>query len=135
MCDNDGLCVLEMLNDLRRNGTFLATFILAGQDSMATRILALPGLRDRLALSARVEPLSAAGCVQYTTERMRAAGGTDGTFDDEAMGALFIYSKGVPRRVNRVADLALLTAFGLEKQQVDSEVMAAVIEEISQSPV
>jgi len=133
--DNDGLCVLEMLNDLRRNGTFLATFILAGQDSMATRILSLPGLRDRLALSARVEPLSADGCVQYATERMRTVGGTDGTFADEALSALFIYSKGVPRRVNRVADLALLTAFGLEKRQVDSEVMAAVIEEISQNPV
>lgn len=133
--DNDGLSVLEMLNDLRRNGTFLATFILAGQDSMATRILSLPGLRDRLALSARVEPLSAAGCAAYTRERMRIVGGAEGIFDEEALAVLFMYSKGVPRRINRVADLALLTAFGLEKQQVDSEVMAVVIEEISLRPV
>jgi general secretion pathway protein A len=133
--ENDGLTVLEMLNDLRRNGAFLATFILSGRESMSRRLLALPGLRDRLALSARVEPLDAEGCAAYISGRLAAAGAGGSIFDEDALARTFTYSKGVPRRVNRVADLALLTAFGLEKKTVDAEVMSAVIEEMSQSPV
>ncbi len=133
--DNDGLSVLEMLNDQRRNGTFLATFILCGRESTATRILSLPGLRDRLALAARVEPLDAPGCSEYVAGRCAAAGSGQTLFDEEALSHVFLYSKGVPRRVNRVADLALLTAFGLEKPVVDYEVMQAVVEEMSQDPM
>ncbi len=135
LVDNDGLSVLEVFNDLRRNGTFLATFILSGRESMSRRILSLPGLRDRLALSARVEPLDAGGCAEYVRGRLSAAGANETLFEDEALGEIFAYAKGVPRRVNRVADLALLTAFGLEKHTVDSEVMAVVFEEMSQSPI
>lgn len=133
--DNDGLTVLEMLNDLRRNGSFLATFILCGRDSMAERALSLPGLRDRLALSARLETLDGEGSAAYITRRLAIAGAKEPIFTDDALVEMFFFAKGVPRRTNRVADLALLTAFGLEKDRVDSEVMAAVIEEISQSPI
>lgn len=133
--DNDGLSVLEMLNDLRRNGTFLATFILCGHESTARRVLSLPGLRDRLALAANVEPLDAEGAAAYVNGRISAAGGTGPLFDDEALAGTFIFSKGVPRRINKVADLALLTAFGLEKPAVDREVMEAVVEEMSQAPL
>jgi len=133
--DNDGLSVLEMLNDLRRDGAFLATIVLAGRDSMARRILSLPGLRDRLALSARVEPLDGASSGEYVRGRLERAGAARELFTGDALAQLFVYSKGVPRRTNRVADLALLTAYGLEKQEVDLDVMQAVVEELSQSPI
>jgi len=133
--DNDGLSVLEMFNDLRRDGAFLATFILSGRESTATRILSLPGLRDRLALAARVDPLGQDGCSQYVEGRTTAAGSDRPLFDADALAEIFIFSKGVPRRVNRVGDLALLTAFGLEKETVDREVMEAVVEEMSRGPV
>ncbi|MHC4711780.1 MAG: ExeA family protein [Planctomycetota bacterium] len=133
--DNDGLSVLEMLNDLRRNGAFLATFVLAGRDSTAKRILALAGLRDRIALSGRVDPLDDQAGAAYVRGRLAAAGADREIFSEEALVETFIFSKGVPRRINRVADLALLTAFGLEKTEVDAEVMAAVIEEMAQNPL
>jgi|GEM_PF-989584 len=133
--DNDGLSLLEMLNDLRRDGGFLATFILSGRESVARRVMSLPGLRDRFTLSARVEPLDEAGCGAYVTGRLAAAGAKPGAFSAEALASVYVYSKGVPRRINRVSDLALLTAFGLERQSVDAEVMEAVIEELAQSPV
>jgi len=133
--DNDGLTVLEMLNDIRRDGAFLATFVLSGRESMARRVVSLPGLRDRFALSAKVEPLDAAGCSGYVTGRLTAAGGRREIFNKEALAQVFLFSKGVPRRVNRVADLALLTAFGLERETVGAEVMEAVIEELAQGPV
>ena len=102
---------------------------------MSRRVLSLPGLRDRLAFSATVGPLDQEGCGAYVSGRLAAAGAGTAIFDDDALSGIFVYAKGVPRRVNRVADLALLTAFGLDKKTVDSEVMAAVIEEISQGPV
>jgi general secretion pathway protein A len=133
--DNDGLSVLEMLNDLRRNGTFLATFVLAGREVVAKRIMSLAGLRDRFALSARVEPLDGHGTRDYVKGRLAAAGCDRDVFSQEALVEVYVYSKGVPRRINRVCDLALLTGFGLEKKTVDADVMGAVIEELAQSPV
>jgi type II secretory pathway predicted ATPase ExeA len=133
--DNDGLSVLEMVNDLRRNGAFLATFILSGRESMARRVVSLPGLRDRFTLSARVQPLDAPDCAAYVKGRLAAAGATRELFNEEALAELFLYSKGIPRRINRVADLALLTAFGLEKQLIDAGVMEAVVEELAGSPI
>jgi general secretion pathway protein A len=133
--DNDGLGVLEILNDIRRDGSFLATFILSGRESTARRILALPGLRDRFALSARVEPLDEQGSNTYVAGRAAAAGAAEALFGEDALSRIASYAKGVPRRINRVCDLALLTAFGLEKKTVDGEVMEAVIEELSQSPI
>lgn len=135
LVSNDGLSVLEMFNDLRRNGTFLATFVLAGTESLSRRVLSLPGLRDRLALSARLEPLDMQATVAYVTGRLAAAGSQEPIFNDDALAQVFAFAKGVPRRVNRVADLALLTAFGLESPTVNYEVMTAVIEEMSQTPI
>ena len=133
--DNDGLSVLEVLNDLRRDGMFLATFILSGRESMARRVVSLPGLRDRFSLSARVEPLDDSGVASYIKGRLSASGCQTEIFDPDALALICEYSKGVPRRVNRVADLALLTAFGLEKKSVDAEVMNAVVDELAASPV
>jgi general secretion pathway protein A len=133
--DNDGLSVLEIVNDLRRDGSFLATFVLCGRESVARRIVSLAGLRDRFALSARVEPLDEAGCREYIKGRVVAAAGRAEVFSPEALAETFVYSKGVPRRINRICDLALLSAFGLEKSAVDAQVMEAVIEELAQSPI
>jgi len=133
--DNDALTVLEMLNDIRRDGSFLATFVLSGRESLAKRVLALSGLRDRFALSARLEALDEEGSGRYVKGRTAAAGAIKNIFDDASLAEIFVYAKGVPRRINRVADLALLTAFGFEKNVVDAEVMNAVIDELSQSPI
>lgn len=133
--DNDGLSVLEMLNDLRRNGSFLATFVLCGREAVAKRVMSLAGLRDRFALSARVEPLDEPATRDYVKGRLAVAGAQRELFTGEALTEVYVYSKGVPRRINRVCDLALLTGFGLEKKTVDADVMGAVIEELAQSPV
>lgn len=133
--DNDGLGVLEMLNDVRRDGSFVVTFILSGGDDLHRRALSLAGLRDRFALSAVVEPLGRGEADAYINGRASSAGASAPLFDDDALAEIFVYSKGVPRRINRVCDLSLLTAFGLEKKAVDAEVMEAVIEELSQGPI
>jgi type II secretory pathway predicted ATPase ExeA len=82
-----------------------------------------------------VEPLDQEGSAAFIKGRLAASGARKDIFTPEALGEIFVYSKGIPRRINRVSDLALLTAFGLEKQSVDSEVMEAVIEELAQSPI
>jgi len=133
--DNDGLSVLEIVNDLRRDGAFLATFVLCGRESVAKRAVSMAGLRDRFALSARVEPLDDTGSREYVNGRLAAAGAEGDIFEEEALAEVYVYSKGVARRINRMCDLALLTAFGLEKKVVDAQIMEAVIEELAQSPV
>ena len=55
----------------------------------------------------------------YVEHRMSAAGARKRIFVESALQALFECSGGVPRRINRLADLALLVGYadGLELNQ------------------
>lgn len=60
---------------------------------------------------------------QYVRETLRRAGCTQDIFEPAAVNALFQRSAGVPREVNRLCDLALLTAMGQQAERIGPEVI------------
>jgi type II secretory pathway predicted ATPase ExeA len=52
--------------------------------------------------------------ISYVSHRLSAAGAVRPIFDSEALEALHEAALGVPRRINRLADLALLVGFADE---------------------
>jgi general secretion pathway protein A len=81
-------------------------------------------LLDAVDLRIDLEPWSEGETVGYVQHALVEAGCDRPIFGDEALSALFHLSDGVPRRVNRLADQALLgaAAEGLE------QVTAAIVE-------
>jgi type II secretory pathway predicted ATPase ExeA len=70
-----------------------------------------PGLADRLTARALLGPLTEAEAAAYLDGRLRAAGADASLFDAEASRTLWLAADGLPRRLNLMADLALLIAF------------------------
>lgn len=94
-------------------------------------LLKLPAaFADRLAARCLIGALDAKESAAYVEGRLRAAGAVQTLFDAEATAALHHFSDGLPRRLNRLADLALLIAYAREIAQPDSATVALAAREI-----
>ena len=60
--------------------------------------------------------------------RLNVAGRNSSIFSDEAIRLIYEHSGGIPRRINRICDLSLLSGFGKNVNVVDK---AIVEEELS----
>jgi type II secretory pathway predicted ATPase ExeA len=90
-----------------------------------------PGLADRLAARCLVGPLSEADSSAYVLGRIIAARPRPGPdlFSPPALAALHLAASGLPRRLNRLADLALLVAYARELACVDDNTIAIAARE------
>ncbi len=90
-----------------------------------------PGLADRLAARCLVGPLSEDESSAYVLGRIAAAGIDAGVelFAPSALSALHLAADGLPRRLNRIADLSLLVAYARELPSVDEDTIALAARE------
>jgi type II secretory pathway predicted ATPase ExeA len=112
---------VRLLSNLETSRHKLLQIVLFGQPEL-DEVLALPDLRqlkDRITHSFRMRPLSQEEVANYLTFRMRAAGyrGPD-VFAADAIGRITRASAGLTRRINILADKALLAAFSEGKHAV-----------------
>ena len=97
-------------------------------------LVALPALRERLrqpdaavvaqrlAVRARLDPLDVTESMNYLRHRLQVAGtGAESALTDEALSVLAAHGKGLPRLLNRAADLAMTLAVEAEAEGVDAE--------------
>jgi type II secretory pathway predicted ATPase ExeA len=89
-----------------------------------------PALADRLTARLLVGPLELPEAAAYVLGRLAAAGAPFPLFDDEALEALAIAADGLPRRLNRLADLALLIAYARGQDRADAPCVQAAAEEV-----
>ena len=110
----DTLEQVRLLSNLESSRHKLLQIVLFGQPEL-DEALARPSLRqlkDRITNSFRMRPLSEPEIATYVSFRMRAAGyrGPD-VFSRGAIGLIAHASQGLSRRINILADKALLAAF------------------------
>ena len=88
-----------------------------------------PGLTDRLCACGLVGPLDGSETEAYLLGRINAAGGTRSLFSPEAITLLHQASAGIPRRLNRLADFALLVAYAANNDLADTQTVEHAIQE------
>ncbi|WP_428307500.1 ExeA family protein [Lacipirellula sp.] len=88
-------------------------------------------LLDALDLRIELEPWSEPEMVGYIQHALLAAGAEQPIFDDEALGALHALSDGVPRKINRLADHALLGAAAEDRDTIDAAMIEAAHDALS----
>lgn len=88
-------------------------------------------LADRMAARCLMRPLDEAESAAYVIGRMVAAGGSAETFEEGAIGTLFEASEGLPRRINRLADLGLLLAYADGKSRVSAAEVSSAARELA----
>lgn len=72
-------------------------------------------------------PLSPIETDSYIRQRVTQAAGSPDLFTASASGAVYQYSRGVPRLINRVCDLALVYGSSRDAAQIDAETLGFVL--------
>jgi type II secretory pathway predicted ATPase ExeA len=90
-----------------------------------------PSLADRLAARCLVGPLTESEVSHYVLGRLEAAGARSPLFSPAALTALYHAGNGLPRRLNRISDLALLIAYAQDLPIVDEPAIAIAAREFN----
>ena len=117
---------LRLLTNLETNDRKLLQIILIGQPELRT-MLARPELEQlaqRVIARFHLEALSPAETEKYIAHRLSVAGMTGALpFDREARARIHALSRGIPRRINLLADRSLLGAYAIGKSKVDRQIV------------
>jgi general secretion pathway protein A len=104
------------------------TLVLAGRnEGMAKLGEPLLGLAD---LRIDIEPWAPADTEEFLNARLAQSGRQSPVFAGPAVARLHELSHGLPRRVSRLAELALLAGAAEELQQIDADVVEGVHREL-----
>jgi general secretion pathway protein A len=91
---------------------------------MLPRLLQLADVRIDL------EPWEPVDTIEFINAALEHAGRTSPAFTDEAMHHLHDLCGGIPRRVNQLANLALLAGAGRKLSQIDTDTVESVYHEL-----
>jgi general secretion pathway protein A len=80
-------------------------------------------VRQRIAVSYQLEPLSRQETAGYIAHRLKLVGATDEIFKPEAVREVFNFSRGYPRLINVICDLAMLTGFSAGSKKIDAAIV------------
>ena len=129
----DVLEQLRLLTNLETNERKLLQIVLIGQPELRD-MLARPELEQlaqRVIARCHLDALTEAETRRYVKHRLIVAGlATVPPFDTEAVSALHRLSRGVPRRINLLADRALLGAYASGQARVTRQVVEKAAREV-----
>jgi general secretion pathway protein A len=129
--DRSALEALRLLLNFEHEGRPLLTLLLAGGASLLTLMQRLPQWDERLAARCLLRKFTQEETFSYVTHRLMGAGATQTIFDTGALESLHELSQGLPRRINRLADLALLVGFADELPVITSAQIESAVNELS----
>jgi MSHA biogenesis protein MshM len=121
---------LQLLLNFQHDAACDFSLILMGGLSLLGRLGRAPQLNDRVAVCSVLEPLPRTETIGYITHRMSIAGAKREIFHRTALDALCDRSGGIPRRINRLADLALVVGYADELTEITGHEIEAVAEEL-----
>jgi len=127
---NETLEAIRLLSNLESNRHKLLQLVLFGQPEINATLARsdMRQLRERITHNFGLEPLVQDDIAQYLDFRMRAAGYRGpGIFAPAAIKLITAASQGLTRRINILADKALLAAFAAGGHQVGAKEVRAAI--------
>ncbi len=127
--DQAGPDLLKQISRLVRSAERRLTFVVACNGSQVSRLGNL--LLDRVDLRVDLAPWDELDTIGYLQLALVEAGAQRPLFDDTAMAELYHLTEGVPRRVQRLADYALLAGSGDALETIDVATIRAAHEAIS----
>ena len=123
---------LRLLLNFQLNDRFLLTLVFIGQPELNKRVNALPQFAQRIGVRFHLSSFDQEGTTRYIEFRLGVAGAEGRqVFSKEALEVIFLTTGGVPRNINKLADLCLLNGFLERKEQVDGDLVNRVAEDFS----
>lgn len=123
---------MRLLSNFQLDKENLLSLILVAQPDIKKRIrnrVYLP-LRQRIGLYYHIGPLREEEVKEYINFRLMKAGRPEPLFTDEAIKKIYLYSGGIPRVINNLANASLLEGMGKEASMIDHEIVDAAAREL-----
>ena len=120
---------LRMFTNINANKDELLQLVLVGQPELRAMVLRpdMSQFAQRVAANYHLTAMDKGMVRQYITHRLSVAGATSEIFSDEAAALVHEVTRGVPRLVNQLCDLAMVYAFTNETQQIDRTLVQQVL--------
>lgn len=123
---------IRLLLNIQSEEHSLFTLILLGQPYLQEMVEKVPQLKQRLSIRYKLACLGGQETKEYIEHRLRVAGATRKIFTDLAHSEIYAISKGMPRAINNICDLALLTGFLQKAGVIHKGIIATAGEDLSQ---
>lgn len=150
-CQNLAAPVLEqlrMLSNLETEKEKLIQIIMVGQPELRDKLEQshLRQLAQRISVTYHLQPLDYLETVNYVRHRLNVASGGNGRdepggegwggvrFSRAALKRIYLYSEGVPRKINVLCDRALLVGYVRNKKKITDAMVRRAIAEIRRHP-
>jgi general secretion pathway protein A len=130
LAETDSLETIRLLLNFETNAQPNLTLLLVGQTSLLPVIDRTAGLEERLGVKTLLRAFAAEETAAYISHRVRAAGSNATIFESESIDVIHALSHGIPRRINRLCDLALLVGFAEERTSISPDQIESVSEEL-----
>lgn len=131
---------LRMILNFQTEERFLLTLILLGQPELKDKTEALKPLSQRIPIRCHLGPLTEDDIAKYLEFRIKTAsneaapaGDLKAFFDKDTVKAILAYSGGIPRRINTLCDLVLLSGFAKKTTKIDADFIVSVVKEFNLS--
>ena len=121
---------LRLLLNFQSAGRGDLTLLLVGQLPLLTTMDRMVSWEERLAVKCLLRPLTSSETACYMQHRLEQAGCQRDPFTSAAVEAIHRLSGGLPRRINRLADLALVIGYAEELDRIDTPEIEAVCGEL-----
>jgi type II secretory pathway predicted ATPase ExeA len=126
---------LRLLSNINADEDQLLQMILVGQPELLEKLRRpeLVQFAQRISVSYHLSPLSYFETRGYIKHRLTVAQADPDLFSEEAIKAVFHFTKGVPRLINSVCDMACVYGYADGLSTLDTDIMLAVIQDKKQS--
>lgn len=131
MLSHEALQILPLLLNFEMDSCSYLSLALLGQP-LLRRTLSLAvheALRQRIAVHYHLEGFSREELEGYLAHQLKVAGVKQPLFDDTARQALYQATKGIPRKVNKLALAALRLAASRQSNRVDEAILLDATQE------
>ena len=130
IADPQTLETLRLLLNFEPNGVPALTLLLIGQPSILTVVERMPHWEERLGVKSLLRPFNESETAAYVEHRLRVAGSPRSIVEADALATLQELTGGIPRRINRLCDLALLVGYAEEQKMLTASHFESVCHEL-----
>jgi general secretion pathway protein A len=131
LLDDEGVFEeLRLLMNFQTDDRFLVTVLLIGSPELREKVRRLKHLDQRITIRYHLNTLDAAHTSAYVAHRLKMAGRTTPIFTDEAVKLIFDFTRGTPREINNLCDVALLVGYTKRVREVSERIVAEVIKDM-----
>lgn len=125
---------VRLLSNLETTDDKLLQIVLVGQPELDDKLdsFELRQLKQRIAVRTQLVALDADETRRYIQQRLQIAGESPHSrplFSEEAILAVYKYSKGLPRLINTICENALIASYAKRLQEVTPEIVGNVARE------